>query len=201
MTLFYRSISILFHPIFAPIAGAIAYFVVTPKYSPTALQSGILLPVIILTVIIPIICFVMLKNLNLVRSLFHLNLSERKYVLLIFIVILLMLIIKVIPNNYVLEIYYYFIGLLTAVMSCFFLLFLRFKVSLYVVAITSFLMYLIELSVHFEKNIVVAISLFTLISGLVGTSRLMFYEHSRKEVLSGFVVGIISQLITIEFWI
>lgn len=201
MALLFRSISYLFHPLFVPIAGTAAYFIVTPKYTPLSLQSGNILPIFILTVIIPIICFFILKNLRLVQSAFLVNINERRYALLINIVILLMIVLKVIPNNYVMEVYYYFIGLLTAVLSCFFLLFIRFKASLHVLGIASFLMYLIALSIHFELNIIVAISAFTLLCGLVATSRLFLNKNSKKEVIAGFMIGIISQLITLKFWL
>lgn len=201
MKLFFKSISYLFHPLFAPIAGTFAYFIITPKYTPLSLQSGNILPIFILTVIIPIICFFILKNLRLVNSIFLVDINERKYALLINIVLLLMILLKVIPNNYVMEVYYYFVGLLTAFLSCFLLLFLRFKVSLHMISIGSFLMYLIALSIHFEINIIVAISFFTLLSGIVATARLFLNNNSKKEVVAGFLIGVISQLITLKFWL
>ncbi|WP_297702929.1 hypothetical protein [uncultured Eudoraea sp.] len=201
MRLFFKIISHLFHPIFVPIAGTITYFVITPKYSPLELQSGNVLPIFILTVIIPIISFLILKNLGVVSSIFLPGINERKYPLIIEIALLLMIIIKVIPNNYILEVNFFFVGLLSATMACLLLIFFKFKTSLHMVGIGSYLMFLIALSIHFEINIIIAISLFTLLTGILATARLYLNRHSRAEVFIGFLIGFGSQLLTIKFWL
>lgn len=201
MKLFFKIISYFFYPIFVPIAGTITYFIITPKYSPLELQSGNVLPIFILTVIIPIISFLILKNLGVVSSIFLPGLNERKYLLIIHIVLLLMIIIKVIPNNYILEVKFFFVGLLSATMACLLLIFFKFKTSLHMVGIGSYLMFLIALSIHFEINIIIAISIFTLLTGILATARLYLNRHSRAEVFIGFLIGIGSQLLTLKFWL
>jgi hypothetical protein len=74
-------------------------------------------------------------------------------------------------------------------------------VSLHMVGIGSLLMFLINLSIHFEKNIIVAISLCTLCSGLVAMSRLYLKAHGRASVLVGWFMGLISQLILLRLWV
>ncbi|MGB5819544.1 MAG: hypothetical protein WBG90_08670 [Saonia sp.] len=194
-------ISYIFHPLFIPFAGTMTYFLVTPKYSPLELQSGNILPIFILTVIIPIISFLILKNMGIVKSIFMPSIKERKYPLYISISLFFMILIKVIPNNYTAELYYYFVGLIAATSSSLFLLFIDFKSSMHMMGIGSFLMFLIGLSVHFEINITMAISLFTLVAGLIATSRLYLKAHSKAEVFIGFLIGMMSQLLTIKFWL
>ena len=194
-------ISYIFHPLFVPMAGTVAYFLVTPKYTPLELQSGNILPVFILTIIIPIISFFILRNLGIVNSVFLRTEKERIFPLIICIALLLMILIKVIPNNYTAELYYFFVGLLAAISSSLLLLFLKFKNSLHMVGMGSFIMYLINLSIHFEINIIMAISVFTICTGLVATARLYLYEHSKAEVLIGFLIGLGSQLLTVKFWL
>ncbi len=194
-------ISYIFHPLFVPMAGTIAYFLVTPKYTPLELQSGNILPVFILTIIIPIISFFILRNLGVVNSVFLRTQKERIFPLIICIALLLMILIKVIPNNYTAELYYFFVGLVAAMASSLLLLFLNFKNSLHMVGMGSFLMYLINLSIHFEINIILAISTFTICTGMVATSRLYLFEHSKAEVLIGLLIGLASQLLTVKFWL
>ncbi len=201
MKLFLKFISYLFHPLFVPIAGTVTYFVVTPKYSPLELQSGNILPIFILTVIIPIISFLILKNLGVIRSIFLPDLRERTYPLIISILLLVMVLFKVIPNNYTAELYFFFVGLIAATAASLMLVFLNFKISLHLMGMGSLLMFLISLSIHFEKNITIAISLCTLATGLVATSRLFLKAHGRAEVLVGFLIGAISQLLTLKFWL
>ena len=201
MKVLLKTISYIFHPLFIPIIGTIFYFIITPKYSSLELQSGNILPIFILTIIIPIISYLILKNIGLVSSIFMPTIRERKYPLYIHIALLLMVLYKVIPNNYTIELYYFFLGLLSATITSLLLLFLRFKSSMHLMGMGSLLMFLIGLSIHFEINLTLTLSIFTLLIGLVATSRLYFKAHSKAELLIGFFIGVISQLLTIKFWL
>ncbi|MDC6384065.1 hypothetical protein D2V93_16885 [Flagellimonas taeanensis] len=197
---FYNIISYIFHPLFIPIGGTILYFFVAP-YSTLEMQSGNIVPIFILTVIIPIIFFLILKNLGVISSIFLPTIQERKYPLYISCIIFLMILYKVIPNNYVHELFYFFTGLLTATGTALLLLFIKFKTSMHLLGMGSILMFMIGLSIHFETNITLAISFFTLLTGLVATSRLYLKSHNRNELLIGFLIGCCSQLIILKYWL
>lgn len=201
MRLISKLVSYLFHPIFLPLAGTISYFLITPKYTTIELQSGNILPVFILTIIIPILSFFILKNIGVVSSVFLTKPEERRYPLMINLILLFMILLKVIPDNYTIELYFFFLGLIAATSTCLFLLLIRFKTSLHMMGMGSILMFLIALSFHFERNIVIAISFMMFASGMVATARLYLKAHSRAELLIGFLVGMISQLLTIKFWL
>lgn len=201
MRTFQEIVSYIFHPLFTPLIGTLSYFVLTPKYSPINLQSGNILPIFILTIIIPIISYFILRNIGVVNTVFMPTLQERKYPLYINITLLLMVVYKVIPYNYTSEVYYFFIGLIGAYFSSLVLLFFNFKSSMHLISMGSLLMYLISLSIHFEINITFALALFTLATGLVSSSRIYLKAHSKAEILVGFIVGITSQLLTIKFWL
>lgn len=201
MRIFLSIVSYLFHPLFIPVGGTIAYFLVTPKYSPLEVQAGNILPIFILTIIIPIITYLILKNIGVVNSIFMPTTTERKYPVVIHIILLLMVIYKVLPNNYLTELYFYFVGLLIAAFTCLLLLFFNFKTSIHLIGVSGLFMYLINLSIHFEINLVIAISIFTLLIGLVASSRLYLKAHTRPELVAGILIGIISQLLTIKYWL
>ena len=198
---FLNIISYIFHPLFVPIGGTVIYFMITPKYSSLEIQSGNILPIFILTVIIPIIFFLILKNLGIINSIFLPTLKERKYPLYINAIILFMILYKVIPNNYVPELFYFFLGLLMAIGATLILLFLRIKTSIHLLGMGSILMFMIGLSIHFEINITLAISVFTLLTGLVATSRLYLNAHNRIELVIGFFIGVLSQLLILKYWL
>ena len=198
---FQRFISYLFHPILMPIAGTLAYFLITPKYSPPAFQSGNILPIFILTVIIPIISFLILKNTGLVSSTLMPTMQERKYPLYISIALLLMIVYKVIPNNFTIELHFYFIGLIAAIFTSLILLFFKFKSSMHLMGMGSLFMFLVSLSIHFEINITLALSIFIFATGMVATSRLYLRAHQKTEIIIGFFIGSISQLLTLQFWL
>ncbi len=198
---FQEAISYIFHPLFTPIIGTLTYFLLTPKYNPIQLQSSSILPIFILTIVIPIISYLILKSIGMVNSIFMPSLQERKYPLYINITLLLIIVYKVIPYNYTSELYYFFIGLIIAYFSSLILLLLKFKSSIHLICMGSLLMYLISLSIHFEINIIIALSIFTIATGLVASSRLYLKAHNKVEIIIGLFIGIFSQLLTIKFWL
>lgn len=201
MKFFFSVISYFFHPLFVPVGGTLIYFLITPKYSPLEVQSGNILPIFILTVIIPIVTYLILRNLRVVSSIFMPSIKERQYPVIIHILLLALILYKVIPNNYITELYFFFVGLLAAAVASLVLLLLKFKASLHLMGVGGLLMYLINLSIHFEVNVVIAISVFTLLIGLVATSRLYLKAHTKSELVVGLVIGLLSQLLTVKFWL
>ena len=197
---FSKLISFILHPLFIPTYGTVFYFMVTPKYSPLEMQGGNILPIFILTVIIPLASLLILKQLGMMRSPLLQSSEERIYPLLIFLALILMVLLNIIPNHYTVELYYYFMGMALATASCLFLALLGKVVSLHMVGIGSLLMFMVNLSIHFEKNIVVAISLCTLACGLLASARLFLKLHGRAAMLTGWLIGLISQLILVQFW-
>lgn len=201
MTNFYKVISHLFHPLYLPISGTLAYFFLTPKYTTLPMQGGNIVPIFILTVIIPIISYLILKNIGLTSTIFLPEAKERKYPIYIILLVLLMIVYKVIPNNYTSELYYFFIGLITAYITILTTVYFNFKASIHLMSIGSIWMYLIALSVHFELNITLAISITTLCTGIVYSARLYLKAHSHLELITGLVIGVLSQLLTIKYWL
>ncbi len=195
-----RIISYIFHPIFIPLFGTITYFALAP-YSSLEQKNGTILPIFILTVVIPIIFFFILRNLKLITSIFAPSIKERIYPMLISSGIYFIILYKIIPQNYINEVYYFFIGLLTAAIAILVLLFLKFKASLHLLGMGSILLFLIGLSIHFEINITIAIGLVTLLSGLLTSSRLYLKAHTIPELILGFLIGASSQLYLFKFWL
>lgn len=198
---FYKIISSIFHPLFIPIIGCICYFKITPQYYTQNLFLGNMLPILILTVIVPVVCYVILRSIGVITSYSLQTIRERKYPLYISLALLLLVVYKVIPNNYSAELFFFFIGMLAAIFCSLLLLLIRFKSSLHATGMGSLLMFLISLSVHFEINIIYAIAITILCTGLVSTAKLYLKTNTTLEIVVGFVIGLTSQLITIKYWL
>lgn len=198
---FYKIISSIFHPLFIPIIGTICYFKITPQYYTENHFLGNVLPIFILTVIVPIVCYVILRSIGIITSYSLPTLKERKYLLYISLALLLLVVYKVIPNNFSSELFFYFLGLVAAIFCSLLLLFIRFKSSLHATGMGGLLMFLISLSVHFEVNIIYAIAATVFCTGLVSTSKLYLKTNSTLEIIVGFIIGVSSQLITIKYWL
>jgi hypothetical protein len=86
-------------------------------------------------------------------------------------------------------------------MACLILAILKFKASLHMVATAGMLMFFIALSIHFSINIIGAIALFFIIVGATATSRLHMKAHSNIELVIGFFIGLLPQLILLNYWL
>ncbi len=196
-----KSFSYVFHPLFVPFAGALAYVSVSPISQQREFLHTGLLPIFILTIVIPIIFFLILKSLKLISSIFAPSFEERKYPLLLGLILHLAIIYKVVPIYHIPELYFYFLGIMLALLSTLILLYVRFKASIHLMGMGALLLFLVGMSIHFEINITIALSVFTFFTGLVATSRLYMRAHTKSELFIGFLIGSLSQLLLFQFWL
>jgi membrane-associated HD superfamily phosphohydrolase len=201
MNFFLRLAAYLFHPLFIPLLGAITYYNITPRYNESLIVQSKIFAIIIITLLIPIITFFLLKNLNVITSIHLKNVEERKYPLMIQ-CILILLIIKMVFSPYEsIEMYYFFLGILCTTLSALMLVFFKFKASLHQMGIAGITMFIIALSVHFKVNLLMGIAIFFICNGWVASSRLHTNSHTVPELITGFFIGIIPQLIMLNFWL
>lgn len=201
MNWFLRIAAYLFHPLLMPLLGGVVYYTITPRFMEPDLVQANLLAIAIVTVFIPVITFFLLKNLGVIGSIHLEEVKERKVPLMIQCVLLL-LIIKMVFNVYDSpEMYYFFVAVLFSSITALLLVLLNFKVSLHQIGIAGVTMFLIALSVHFKVNVLVGISLFFIVNGWVASSRLHTKSHTPIEIVIGFFVGVLPQLILLNFWL
>jgi len=201
MNFFFKSISILFHPILMPVFSVVFYFSKSPRYIPPQIIQANIISIIILTIILPILLFYLLKTLKKVNSIYLETTEERIIPLVVNCFVLLLIVRKVFPQNDILELYFFFIGALITSLSCLILSTLKFKVSIHIAAISGILMFFIALSIHFSININGTLALLAIIIGAVATSRLHLKAHNYKELIVGFFIGFVPQLITLSYWL
>ena len=68
MNYFLRSAAYIFHPLLMPLIGAKLYFVLTPKFIEPQVINAKTCAIFIITILIPLIFFLLLKNVGLVKS-------------------------------------------------------------------------------------------------------------------------------------
>ena len=201
MNVFLRIGAYLFHPLLMPLLGTLIYFVVTPRFVDRDLLLAKLTAVCIISFLIPLVTYFLLKNLHIVSSIQLEDVKERKVPLMLQ-CLLLLLIIKMVFNPYDSpELYYFFIAVLFSAISALILVFLKQKISLHQMAISGVAMFVIGLSVHFKVNLLVWIILLFFANGWVASSRLHTNSHTPAELIMGFFLGVIPQLILLNFWL
>ncbi len=201
MNFILKAISFIFHPILMPLIAVVFYFSKAPRYIPNPVIKAKLFSLTILTILLPILLYSLLKTLKKVDSIYLENVKHRIIPLVLNCIISVLIIIRVLPVNEFIELYYFFVGVLLSTLACLILAILNFKVSIHMIAAGGVLMFFIALSFHFSKNISGSIALMCLIVGAIATSRLHLSAHTKIELVMGLVIGVIPQLILINYWL
>lgn len=201
MKLFLKLGSIFFHPLLMPIMGTAIYFYITPRFVEQEMVIANLFALTIITVIIPIVAFFLLKTLGQVESIYLRDVRERKFPLMIQCVLLL-LIIKMVFNPYDNpELYFFFVGILFSAFASLVMVLFKIKISLHQIGVAGLLLFLVGLSAHFKINLLIPISFFLFVNGWVASSRLQANAHTYTELGLGFLIGALPQLILFNMWL
>ncbi len=184
-----------------PLLGVIFYFSKSPRYIPIEIIWAKLISLFILTVILPVLLYFLLKTLGKVKSIYLETTTERILPLTLNCLVVIIVIQRILTPTQIIELYYFFIGILISSMACLILAFFKFKASIHMIAVSGVFMFFIALSIHFSININGTLALMSIITGSVATSRLHVKAHTYKELITGIFVGVIPQIILIPNWL
>lgn len=196
-----RIISYLFHPLLMPLAGSIAYFSVSPEYHGRGEAWSVLIPITILTVIIPVVALLIFKNLGILEGNFLKQPLKKHALLLLGISMGILVLLRILYGGYYTPLYFYFVGLIGAYTAALLALFLQAPANLHMMGLGSLLMFLVTLSIHFETNITFAIAVCTLVCGFSATVILHRSQPRPVHLVIGFFLGLLTQLLTLKFWL
>jgi len=196
-----KSISFVFHPLIMPLLGVLFYFHKTPRFIPEEVQNAKIFSIVILTIILPILLFFLLKTINKVDSIYLKSTKERLIPLFINCVIITLILIRVMTSNEIVELYYFFLGVLCSTLTCFILAIFKIKASIHMIAASGFFMFAIALGIHYQININGTIALMMIILGAIATSRLHLKAHTNQELILGIFTGLFPQLFLLNYWL
>jgi len=197
----FKTVSFVFHPLLMPFLGVLFYFFKSPRFIPIATVEAKLFSIAILTIILPILLFYLLKTINKISSFYLKTTEERIWPLILNCAILILILKRVLTSNEIPELYYFFIGILCSNFACLILALLKFKASIHMIASAGLFMFIIAIGIHFKININSYIALMCIIIGAVATARLDLKAHSVIELVIGFFIGLIPQLIVLNYWL
>ncbi len=194
-----KIISYLLHPVLFSTISTFLFFIFQPSYLPKPFKYKILSVIFLSTYVIPIVFLFILKQRNSIDS-FHLKtISERKFPILFFLTITLLLGIRLLELNAIDLLAYSFIGVAFALVIVFLLLYSKLKISLHTLAVGGLIGFIITISYHYKMWLLEFITIGFLLFGVIATARLKLKAHTVTEVIFGFIIGLISQLITYYF--
>jgi hypothetical protein len=154
--------------------------------------------IFILTAAIPLLFYLVLKILKVVDSI-HLNTpKERILPLTIYGVLLLIVLRGSFNDGFNMALYYFFMGVLVATIIAIVLSIARYKMSLHMMAMGGALGFVICISLLMGLPLIQLIIGLSIASGLTASSRLFMKAHVGHELIFGFAVGLISQLVMLS---
>lgn len=192
---FYKFISYIFHPVLIPIVFTLLYFIIIPNHIPREFAYRVLSIVFITTYILPILLLYFLKKVKLIENYLLPSINERKFPILFFATITLGLGLLLLKSNIVDLLAFSFFGCALSLAIVYILLFIKIKTSLHTLGISGLIGFISIISYEYKINLLVLLILLFLIFGIIATSRLKLQAHKMSEVLIGFIIGSLSQLI------
>lgn len=193
--------SYLFHPIFIPVLGTFFYVLLDNHYLTLPQYLILFLQIIIITFLLPITFFYLLRTFGKIESVMLSDISQRRIPLLLQLILFAVLIEKSITIDRFPSLYFFFLGGLFSTIFAFFLLYAQIKASIHMIGISSVTVFIIGLSIHNQVNAVALVAFFVIINGVVASSRLVMEAHSSKELVIGFLCGVIPQSVLFYFWL
>ena len=130
-----------------------------------------------------------------------LSLKERVLPLLIGIIINLLLLLVFLDPIKLGEIFFFIVGVTMGQISALILTLFKYKISLHMTSISGLLMFVVGLSLHYQMNLGLIISLILLLTGLTASSRLVLRAHNGIQLIIGLFIGCFSQLLIYQYWL
>jgi hypothetical protein len=193
--------SYAFHPIFVPLLGTVFYVLLDAKYFTLPQYLILFLQIIIITFLLPIAFFYLLRTFGKIDNIMLSDISHRKIPLLLHIALLSVLIQKSITIDRFPALYFFFLGGIISAVCAFLLLYAKIKASIHMIGISALTIFIFGLSLKNEINTVHLMALLVILNGLVASSRLIMKAHTNKELLIGFLCGVIPQIGLLYVWL
>ncbi len=196
-----KSASYIFHPIWMPLAGSIFYFIVTPRFFPLPLIEAKLLAITITTLFIPIVFFYLLKNLGKAKNFFLNDVKERIWPLFFYILLIGLNLYQILDIYNYPALYFYFVGIMLSVMTAFFMAWFKVKVSLHMIGMGGIFTFILALSIFYKINLIYTLAFLLTALGWTASSRLAYKAHTNFELILGTFIGVLPQIIVLNYWL
>jgi len=161
----------------------------------------VLFQILVITIIVPVLFFMLLRSTGHVKSMMLPETSQRRIPLILQCFLYILLVKRSIVITRYPELHFFFLGaLFTSILALVLSLF-KIKASLHVAAISGFTIFAIGLNLHLQMHNPYWSAFLILLSGIVTSSRLEMNAHTPKELLIGLSIGILPQLLFLYLWL
>lgn len=195
------SCSYLFHPVFIPVYATLFYLFSKKNVFVYHEKLFILLQVFIVTLVVPILFFFLLKATGKISSIMVPKISERKLPLVIQCFLLIILLKQSITVERYPELHFFMLAALMSTLIALVLLFFKTKASLHMVGISGLTLFYFGLNLFNNTQNTILFALLIFINGLIASSRLEMKAHNTKELIIGILAGSIPQILLMPLWL
>lgn len=193
--------SYILHPVFIPIYAALFYLFYKGDVFTIQEKYFVLFQILIITFIVPILFFLLLKSTGNIKSVMIPDTSQRIIPLTLLCFLLILLVKRSIVISRYPELHFFFLGGLFSTIFALIYAIFKIKVSLHMMAISGFAVFVIGLNMHLQLHNPYWPALLILLTGIVASSRLEMNAHTYRELIIGFFVGIIPQVLFLYLWL
>nr|WP_315243407.1 hypothetical protein [uncultured Flavobacterium sp.] len=193
--------SYILHPIFISMYATLFYLFYKDDAFTIQEKYFVLFQILIITVIVPLLFFLLLRSTGNVKSVMIHETSQRIIPLILQCFLFILLVKRSIIITRYPELHFFFLGgLFSTIMALIYSLF-KIKASLHMMAISGCAVFVIGLNMHLQLHNPYWPALLILLTGIAATSRLEMNAHTYKELLIGFLIGIMPQVLFLYLWL
>ena len=190
-----KPFSYIFHPIFISIYGAILYFLFTANTNYLSEIYLSCIQIFILTVLLPISFYSLLKVFKKIQSFTEATLEERRLPIFIQLVLLYLLLKFTLLETHFPELFKFFQAGFMSAFLVFVSVIFRFKASLHMIGCTSLAIFVLMFTSYLEISALYTVAYLILCMGFVASSRLYMKSHTPIELIAGIVIGGLPQIL------
>jgi membrane-associated phospholipid phosphatase len=193
--------SYVFHPVFIPVYATLYYLLLNNSNLGNQEKYLVLAQIAIITILIPLLFFFILRYSGKIGSIMAPALSERKLPLLIQCFLIILLVRHTITVERYIELHFFLLGALFSTLIALLLLFVRTKASLHMMGISALTLFAFGLTLHYKTQNIALILFLILMNGFVASSRLVMKAHTSTELIIGVLLGSIPQILLLFLWL
>ncbi|QCX37177.1 hypothetical protein FF125_01500 [Aureibaculum algae] len=199
---FSKLISFVFHPIIIPIASALLYFIIIPSHISKEASYRILGLIFVATYILPVILLFFLKQTKLINDFYLKSIDERKFPITFFTILTFLLGKLLLHKIGVVDLLAHsFFACSLALGVVYVLFYFKTKTSLHTLAIAGLIGFISVISFEFKNNLLPILIVLFILVGVVSAARLKLKAHTLSEVIIGFFVGFLSQILVYAYFL
>jgi hypothetical protein len=161
----------------------------------------VLFQILIITFIVPLLFFLLLRSTGNVKSVMIHETSQRIIPLVLQCFLFILLVKRSIVITRYPELHFFFLGALFSSLIALIYSLFKIKASLHMMAISGFTVFVIGLNMHLQMHNPYWPALLIVLTGVTASSRLEMNAHTYKELFIGFIIGILPQALFMYLWL